>query len=294
MAHTNDDIRNFDSVSPSAKALLMMKGYTNIPFARRAAELMAYPEKYVPDYTGKDFIFCFRVAHFEARYRSIDQLLADVPATNILELSSGFSFRGLDAVRQKNVHYIDTDLPGIIEKKRGLTAALQEDGVPMRGTLELLPLNALDEQQFEEIVSHFPAGPVAVVNEGLLMYLDTGEKKQLCTIIRKILKQRGGCWITTDIYLKNTEEMNKMQVNDELQRFLDQHNIEDNKFDSFEAAEQFFRECGLIVDKEAEPDYSKIEALQYALKQLPPEQLKKMGKNSKIQTTWRLKASDDI
>jgi hypothetical protein len=35
--------RDFSSVSPSAKWLLLMKGHTNIPYARETAELLEYP-----------------------------------------------------------------------------------------------------------------------------------------------------------------------------------------------------------------------------------------------------------
>ncbi|MDR3715026.1 MAG: hypothetical protein P4L51_19605 [Puia sp.] len=67
--------RNYSTISPSAKSLLLMKGFTNIPFARQAAELISYPEKYIPDPDSKDFGFWARAAHFESRYLSIDQLL---------------------------------------------------------------------------------------------------------------------------------------------------------------------------------------------------------------------------
>ena len=285
---TNNE-RDFTSVSPSAKTLLLMKGYTNIPYARRAAEIMSAPAEYHPDFTGKDFTFCIRVAHFEVRYRSINKLLTDITVHNILELSSGFSFRGLDMTTREHVHYIDTDLTGIIETKTDLIADIEGEAFSGPGKLEVLPLNALDEQEFRSVVSHFAPGAVVIVNEGLLMYLNIEEKKRLCGIIHKILAEHGGYWITTDIYLKNTPAMSQLQLQDDLQRFLDQHHIEENKFESFESAEQFFKDCGLVIDAEAEPDYTQIEAIQYAIKLLPPEILAKGDKAPKIQTTWRLK-----
>src|SRR5271157_640241 len=113
MEQRNSATRNFNSISPSAKSLLLMKGHTNIPFARQTAELLEYPDKFNPDYDKKDMTFWARTLHFETRYRSIDQLLADLPNKNILELSSGFSFRGLQTIRQKGFYYIDTDLPDV-------------------------------------------------------------------------------------------------------------------------------------------------------------------------------------
>src|SRR5689334_17213414 len=88
--------KDYSSVSPSAKSLLLMKGYTNIPYAKETAALMQGPEVFGLDFDNKDFWFWIRVMHFEVRYWSIDQLLKQTDVRNILELSSGFSFRGLD------------------------------------------------------------------------------------------------------------------------------------------------------------------------------------------------------
>ena len=110
--------RNFSSISSSAKRLLLWKGYANIPFAREAAELFEYPNKYIPDFKKRDYTFRASATGLENRYWSIDQLLNDLTIKNILEVSSGYSFRSLEYTRQKGVHYIDTDLPDIITTKK--------------------------------------------------------------------------------------------------------------------------------------------------------------------------------
>lgn len=184
-----------------------MKGHTNIPFARRTAELMMHPEEYSPDFDRKDMTFWARVLHFENRYWSINQLLTELPVKNILELSSGYSLRGFEKVREGHYHYIDTDLPELIDIKKDLLTALQEENNTIKGKLEVLPLNALDEKQFREVVNHFPEGEIVIGNEGLLMYLNNEEKEKLCKIIYEILKERGGYWITADIYLKTQIKM---------------------------------------------------------------------------------------
>src|SRR4051812_17239717 len=108
--------RNFNTISPSAKALLFTKAHTSIPYALKAAELAAAPEKFSPDYTRTEMMFWGRVLHFENRYLSVSSLLDDLPIKNILELSSGYSFRGLDRVTHKECYYIDTDLPEVISE----------------------------------------------------------------------------------------------------------------------------------------------------------------------------------
>ena len=87
--------RDYTAISPSAKSLLLLKGLTSIPFAKATAELVSGPGSYDAGMQNTDFAFWKRVVHFEDRYWSVDQLMAEVDISNILELSSGFSFRGL-------------------------------------------------------------------------------------------------------------------------------------------------------------------------------------------------------
>jgi O-methyltransferase involved in polyketide biosynthesis len=282
--------RDFSSISLSAKWMILLKGYTNIPFAREVAELLEFPDKYIPDFKKRDFTFWASTTGLENRYWSIDQLLNDLTITNILELSSGYSFRSLGFTQQKEVHYIDTDLPDVIAVKKEFMNSLTKEGISINGKLELLPLNALDKISFHEIIGHFPQGEVAIVNEGLLSYLNREEKEILCSIIHDILIERGGYWITADIYLKNKEQKLGLKFNDEIKEFNEQQNTEANSFESFEEAEMFFKEMGFVIDKEARVKYSEMSSFKYMLKSMPLRQLFKLRKAGKIQATWRLKA----
>ena len=152
-----------------------------------------------------------------------------------------------------------------------------------------MPLNALDERQFREIVSRFPAGEIVIVNEGLLMYLDDHEKEKLCSIIHDILKQRGGYWITADIYLKNKHEKLGLEFDDKTREFFEQHQLEDHKFESFEEAKAFFSRMGFVIDKEADLYRSRLSSMKYLIKNASLLQLFKMRKAGKIQATWRLR-----
>jgi O-methyltransferase involved in polyketide biosynthesis len=284
-------LKDFSSVSPSAKSLLMMKGYTTIPYARETAALMKGGEIFDLSFDDKDFWFWIRVMHFETRYWSIDQLLHQSDSRNILELSSGYSLRGLDrCVKNPDTHYIDTDLPEVIGMKQDMIGQLQLYK-NVNGNFELLPLNALDRSAFDSVVSRFEPGPLTIVNEGLLMYLDMAEKKQLCSIIHSTLKQRGGCWITADIYVKRSAEMTASLPQSESEAaFHERHNIEGNKFDSYEAAQAFFEQQGFQLIKEAIPDYQKLSVMPHLLKVLPQKVRNSKEPPPKIQATWMLKA----
>jgi len=283
--------KDFSSISPSAKSLLMMKGYTNIPYARQTAALMQGGEVFDLNFEDKDFWFWIRVMHFESRYWSIDQLLKQTDSKNILELSSGYSLRGLDlCVKDESIHYIDTDLPAVVAVKQDMISTLQLDN-DVKGAFELLSLNAMDVSAFNSVTNRFGNGPLTIVNEGLLMYLNVEEKKQLCHTIHSTLKQRGGCWITADVYVKRSAEMTaKMPQSKSEAEFLEQHNIEENKFDSYEAAQIFFKEQGFEIVTEAVPDYAGLSVMPHLLKVLPEEVRNSKEPPPKIQATWMLKA----
>ena len=265
-----------------------MKGRTNIPFARQTAELISAPEKYDGDFSKMDLVSQLRTAHFEQRYWSVDQLLAELSNHNILELSSGFSFRGLAITSEKDIHYIDTDLPEIIASKKELIKGLDPGNGDVNGKLELLPLNALDEERFHEVVNRFAAGPIVIVNEGLLMYLDRKEKESLCNIIHDILKERGGYWITADIYVKGPPGRLKLNFDNKTREFFERHNIEENKFESFEDAVQFFSGMGFTIDKEADTENLELTSLRLLKERATPEQLHMMKTAPKMRVTWRL------
>jgi hypothetical protein len=285
----NNFIHDFNKISPSAKSLLFTKGFTNIPYAFQAAKILSYPKTFNRETTDEDLRFWIKVHHFEERYWSIDQLLDDIEIKNVLELSSGFSFRGLDYIKKEGIYYIDTDLPDVITIKHDLISRLKVDRGHSISTLEVLPLNALDEESFNRIISHFPKGEIAILNEGLLMYLDMEEKKKLCDIINKVLKKRGGYWITGDIYVKNLSKNNSFGF-DLNEQFLKEHKIEEKKFDSFESAKTFFAANGLIIDKEATINHSNMISSKYLSNYAREIMTLKKQNPDKSRATWRLKA----
>lgn len=287
--HMEQEQRNYNSISPSAKSLLLMKGYTNIPYAKQTAALMKGPEIFDLRFDEKDFWFWIRVMHFENRYWTIDQLLRQTGNINILELSSGYSFRGLDlCTKNEDIHYIDTDLPEVVNNKQDMISQLQLDK-EIKGKFELLPLNAMDEQAFNDVIKKFEGAAFTIVNEGLLMYLDTEEKKRLCKIIRNVLPKES-FWITADVYVKRPENMRASLPQSKSEAaFFEKHNIEENKFESYDDAKAFFKEQGFEFVKEAVPDYQSLSVLPLLMKVLPEEARNSKEPPPKIQATWMLK-----
>jgi len=288
---------SFDSISPSAKSLLLTKALTTIPFAKEAAGLI-WGDISIQDTQERlsSIGFLMRLIHFEKRYSSIDKALIEIGIKNIIELSSGFSFRGLSMCKDPGVFYIDTDLPEIIESKKEILLSLTKKfcNYPT-DNLFLQALNVFDKTVFAETINYFPTNPIAIVNEGLLVYLNEDQKRRVCTIIHDLLREKGGYWITADIYIKKeTQDTITNGFYDEKgKRFLAEHQVEENKFESFKAAEIFFKECGFGIYKKIEISTNQLSSLKFLAK-IPRNKLGDIKGRKKIRETWILKPKDSM
>jgi O-methyltransferase involved in polyketide biosynthesis len=246
--------RDWSSISPSAKAILLVRAECGFPYAREAAALLGVDRPVPPEgaTSPEDAAgVAARRRHFDLRARSVDAALLALGAERVLEIAAGLSFRGLTFAERANVHYLDTDLPALAALKADLVAKLHP--APLGGTLRIRPLDALDGAAFDAAARELPPGPIAVVGEGLLMYLDTTEKARLAAHVRRALLERGGAWITGDVYVRTPVRAGAPAPyrDPRARAFLSQHRVEENKFASFEAAASFFAEQGFLVANQA-------------------------------------------
>jgi len=242
--------RNYSSISQSAQWLALTRAITTIPFARETAILLFGEATVLQAEAAVTSLGKHRLNHFENRYRSIDQALETVGHQNIVEIGAGLSFRGLAMTQSPGIYYLDTDLPELLAIKADLVARL--DHPPLHGTLRLEPLDALAPGALAGAVRHMPAGPVAIVNEGLLMYLDASEKERLATGIRGILQERAGSrWITADCYVR--DDVRPTALDADVERFVAEHRVEEQKFASWGSAERFFEMQGFAIERRLKP-----------------------------------------
>jgi len=242
--------RDFSTISPSARSLLLVKSQTSLPFARQAAELLwgaAFVEeahRKVDATPGAEQ----RRSHFEIRAQSVDDALRELGATRVLEIAAGLSFRGLTMASHADVFYLDTDLPAIAALKADLVARLHPG--PLIGKLSVRSLDALDADAFRAVVDDIPRGPLAIVHEGLLMYLDDAQKARLAASVRRALIERGGAWVTADVYVRSDTHVFREE---HTKKFLEEHRVEDNKFADFGAAEAYFDANGFTITRRWSP-----------------------------------------
>ena len=286
--------RDFTTISPSAGALLMMKALTDIPFAKDTAAMVGDLEAFTKSAREKrSRVLLGRTIHFENRYKTIDLALSEIDPRQVLELSSGFSCRGLHMALHKAVTYVDTDLPEFISNKKKLIARLiEEKQLQLKGQLYVEALNAMDETRFNEVAQLLPPGPVTIVNEGLLVYLNTAEKTQLCATIHRLLKERGGYWVTGDVYIKRDMshllDQSQDAFDEQLTKFLEEHRIEENKFEHYEAAKDFFTRCHFTVKRRIDIDYASLSSLRLIARGVEEEEVQGWMQGRE---TWVLEAT---
>jgi O-methyltransferase involved in polyketide biosynthesis len=240
--------RDYSTISPSALSLLLMKAQSSLPFAKQAADLI-WGDSVPGDlsHAAQEEGARRRLRHFVGRYRSLDTLLEEAGVTRVLEIGAGLSFRGLELASWSDTFYLDTDLPEMAALKADLVAKLHPG--PLAGTLRVRALNALDAAAFRAAVDEIPTGQLAIANEGLLVYLDAKEKAQLAANVREALQNRGGVWLTADVYIRNPAGAAPTVGYGRSRKFLDEHRVEENKFTDWAAAERFFTTNGFSITK---------------------------------------------
>jgi O-methyltransferase involved in polyketide biosynthesis len=191
-------------ISVTAKLAAYYRQFSDIPFASDVARRIgadAAFEQILREHGLQRDTLTFYAPMFEARYKSITQLVLQSDAPQVLELASGYSLRGLDLSRSGTIRYVETDLPDVIAAKLELLEGIRQNhGLRTSSQHVVTTANALDLEQVREAATVFDKPqPLTVLCEGLLMYLTKEEVEQLATHVRQLLHDfAGGCWITPD------------------------------------------------------------------------------------------------
>ena len=236
---------DFRRVSPTALIPAFGRGeYSDIPWAK---EMVAFlRERGLTPESGpwSERAAQNYAAFFESRFKSVNRVLGERGATQILELAAGLSPRGMDFA-QRGVVYVEADLAESCEFKREVVKAVCG---AMPANLHLCAASVIDSAEFRRCCAVFGEGPVAVATEGLLRYLTFAEKELLCANVRELLEKHGGFWVTTDIHLRHWARGHRRVESRQREREQLGRDLDPNYFDDVEHARRFFGECGFRVD----------------------------------------------
>jgi len=241
-----------DKISPTALFVAFLRTFSDIPFSSEIA-LACNAKKVATQFFGGLLDKTLWVAPIiEQRYKSVDALLQQCGYSQILELAAGVSPRGLIWGQASGMRYLMTDLAEMIADNRRILGSILSDRA---GTnLSWLPLNVVNAEDFDSTETILGNGPVAVVSEGLLPYLDLTEKGRVVKNVHRFLSRHGGIWITPDV--TSAERMRAiLQMDPETSGLLGMisgptgRNMAEYAWPSFDAAQECFEGAGFKVTR---------------------------------------------
>lgn len=234
--------KDFESVIPTAILTAYPKTLTDIPFANEVFNELN--KRNIPDNLIVDKL----APEIEARHKLINKLLEKTKIYQVLEIASGYSTRGIDLTGNNNhISYVEMDLPEVSNKKIDIFNSF----TTTPNNLHIISGNALNENDVNKCEQFFnQQSPIAVINEGLLRYLNFDEKRKVATNIYNLLSKYGGVWITCDVtpkkFIVNQDE-NLANFNKNLTKISDRNNS-NWRFEDINHAKEFFDQIGLCVE----------------------------------------------
>jgi O-methyltransferase involved in polyketide biosynthesis len=244
-------------ISPTAKLVAFLCAESGIPYCREIATLCHDDTATQKLIDGDPNWIANRRAQVELRFKCINELIRRLGYTQVLELASGVSPRGLILSEDPLTTVVETDLPEMLAEKVEIVSLLID--LSKRKNYHLWAANALHANELWNATAVFhQQRPITVVQSGLLQYLDESEREQLTENVAALLRHFGGVWINPDInvrkrydrYYANKSEAHILKsVNESTGRDLVQ-----NCFADWDAAVKFFEEEGFTVKRTKQLD----------------------------------------
>ena len=195
-------------ISVTAKVSAYYRKFSDIAFAAEVATLVGADEafdKIVRDHGLEPDKLAFYAPMFEARYKSITQLIRTSGASQVLELACGYSLRGLDLTRDGSLGYVETDLPEVVATKLELLEEVRRrHGIEPSPSHVVRAASALEIDQLRAATAALDRSrPLLVLCEGLIGYLTREETGRIAGNVRTLIDEfEGGWWIVPDFAFK--------------------------------------------------------------------------------------------
>jgi O-methyltransferase involved in polyketide biosynthesis len=246
----------FERVARTAYGPAYARTFTDVPFSQ---EIFNELERLVQDQELKDELLeSDMIPMFEARYLLTNQLLEREGSRRILEVAAGLSSRGLLMARGADLPcfcYVEVDQPKVVELKAKIFGAMAASLGPNRNRAGsfgwyLQAGDALKSSSLEGACVRFnKTGPIAVVNEGFMVYLSFKEKAIYAENVHRLLKGFRGVWITPDIMTKDAfSDMPAYQAIKERWHARIGRNLDDCHFADLSQAQEFYEDLGFSVE----------------------------------------------
>ncbi len=260
-------------ISPTAKVSAYYRRFSDIPFAAEVATLIGADDavaQLMRDHGLDADKLTFYAPMFEARYKSITQLILASGASQVLELACGYSLRGLDLTQRGSLHYVETDLRDVVATKRALL-----DDIRQRHHLAPSPrhavtvADALDLDQLRAATAVFDrARPLLVLCEGLVLYLTKTETARLAANVHQLLGELGGgSWIVPDFTFQSELQNlppERIRIREAITG-ITQRQLDASAFEDHDDLVSFLHHVGFDVEVRSQvdetPSFSSLAAL---------------------------------
>lgn len=131
----------------------------------------------------------------EVLYEGANGLILEADNPTILDIACGYFPRAL-LMAPLGYTYIGTDLPDVTSdlkaRRQDFSLSQEDERLAVYRTVD-----ATDEAQMEGVLGDL-RGPLAVVTQGLLPYLNPDQKDRLARNVHSMLEREGGCWVIPD------------------------------------------------------------------------------------------------
>lgn len=131
----------------------------------------------------------------ELRYVALNRTIEECGLNVLMDLPCGYTPKVFDFT-EKGMQYIGCDLPAVINDFSSIIASMTDDEQK-----KMIDFEVVDVTNYESMkaAADKAKGPVCIATEGLTVYLTEEETKQLSLNIRRILAEKGGCWLNSDV-----------------------------------------------------------------------------------------------
>ncbi len=131
----------------------------------------------------------------ELRYAALNRTIEESGLNVLMDIPCGYTPRVFDCI-EKGMHYIGCDLPAVINDFSPIIDSMTDEEQKKK-----IDFQVVDVTNYESMkaAADKAEGPVCIAMEGLTVYLTPEEMKQLMVNIRRILTEKGGCWLSSDV-----------------------------------------------------------------------------------------------
>ena len=131
----------------------------------------------------------------ELRHVAMNRTIEETGIDNIFDLPCGYSQRVFEMLELGKT-YVGGDLPAVINSFVPVVNEMLTDEEKKKVAFKVTDVTSYES--LEKAVEHID-GPVCIPMEGLTVYLNKEEKTRLISNMKRLLTQKGGCWLAADV-----------------------------------------------------------------------------------------------